>query len=100
MQAEASESRSSAVLAPGLQIRRSGEAALPIVADAMRIALEREPANTLVMSNLATVLNDLGRFAEAKRLAQQLAELGRGVVAQLGFLGGELWRLALGKGIW
>ena len=33
------------------------------------------------------------------QFAQQLAELGGGMVAQFGFLGGELWRLALGKGI-
>jgi hypothetical protein len=31
------------------------------------------------------------------QFAQQLAKLGRGV-AQLGFLGGELWRKAPGKG--
>jgi hypothetical protein len=29
------------------------------------------------------------------QFAQQVAELGRGVVAQLGCLGGELWRLTL-----
>ena len=34
------------------------------------------------------------------QFAQQLAQLGRGVVAQLGFLGGELWRVTVGKGIW
>ncbi len=34
------------------------------------------------------------------QFAQQLAELGRGVVAQLGFLGGELWCKTLSKGIW
>jgi hypothetical protein len=34
------------------------------------------------------------------QFAQQLAHLGRGVVAQLGFLGGELWSKTLGKGIW
>ena len=34
------------------------------------------------------------------QFAQQLAQLGRGVVAQLGFLRGELWRKTLGKGIW
>jgi hypothetical protein len=34
------------------------------------------------------------------QFAQQLAQLGRGVVAQLGFLGGELWGKTLGKGIW
>ena len=34
------------------------------------------------------------------QFAQQLAQLGRGVVAQLGFLGSELWRKKLGKGIW
>jgi Flp pilus assembly protein TadD len=38
-------------------------------------ALELEPGNPHVMSNLIRVLNDLGRFAESKRLARQLAEL-------------------------
>jgi Flp pilus assembly protein TadD len=38
-------------------------------------ALELEPGNPHVLSNLVPVMNGLGRFAEAKRLAQQLAEL-------------------------
>ena len=33
------------------------------------------------------------------QFAKQLAQLGRGVVTQLGFLGGELGRMALGKRI-
>ena len=32
------------------------------------------------------------------QFAQQLAQLGRGVVAQLGFLGGELWARHWAKG--
>lgn len=35
-------------------------------------ALERDPANTHVMSNLATVLNDLGRVEEARVLTDKL----------------------------
>jgi Tfp pilus assembly protein PilF len=38
-------------------------------------ALELEPGNPHVMSNLIPVLDDLGRLVEAKRLARQLAEL-------------------------
>ena len=38
-------------------------------------ALELEPGNPHVMANLIPVLDDLGRFAESKRLAGQLAEL-------------------------
>jgi len=38
-------------------------------------ALEREPANTRVMSNLIPVLNDLGRVAESKNLARKLEQL-------------------------
>jgi len=38
-------------------------------------ALEREPANTRVMSNLIPVLNDLGRVAESKSLARKLEQL-------------------------
>ena len=34
------------------------------------------------------------------QFAQQLAQLRRSVVAQFGFLGGELWPMTLGKGIW
>ena len=38
-------------------------------------ALEREPANTHVMSNLVPVLNELGRVAEAKILAEKLDKM-------------------------
>jgi tetratricopeptide (TPR) repeat protein len=38
-------------------------------------ALEREPANTRVMSNLVAVLSDLGRVAESKALAGKLERL-------------------------
>jgi Flp pilus assembly protein TadD len=38
-------------------------------------ALEREPANTHVMSNLIPVLDSLGRSAESKSLARKLDEL-------------------------
>ena len=38
-------------------------------------ALEREPANTRVMSNLVAVLNELGRTAEAKTLAGKLEKM-------------------------
>jgi Tfp pilus assembly protein PilF len=46
--------------------------------DAHRVlayALEREPKNTHVMSNLVLVLNDLGRGAEAKALSSKLEHL-------------------------
>jgi Flp pilus assembly protein TadD len=38
-------------------------------------ALEREPRNTHVMSNLVLVLNDLGRVSEANALALKVAQL-------------------------
>jgi len=38
-------------------------------------ALERDPANTHVMSNLVRVLDDLGRTADARSLARRLQEL-------------------------
>jgi Tfp pilus assembly protein PilF len=38
-------------------------------------ALEREPKNTHIMSNMVAVLNDLGRVAEAKDLAAKLAQV-------------------------
>jgi len=37
--------------------------------------LERAPKNTRVMSNLASVLNDLGRVAESRELSRRLKEL-------------------------
>src|SRR5262249_37036771 len=41
----------------------------------LRYALEREPENTRIMSNLIVVLRDLGRVAESTALAQKLAAL-------------------------
>ncbi len=41
----------------------------------LRYALEREPENTRIMSNLIPVLHDLGRVAELKALAQKLEQL-------------------------
>jgi Tfp pilus assembly protein PilF len=38
-------------------------------------ALEREPRNTHVMSNLVLALNDLGRVSEANALARKVAQL-------------------------
>jgi Tfp pilus assembly protein PilF len=48
---------------------------LPDAERALRFALEREPDNTRAMSNLVTVLEAMGRTAEAKALAQRLAQL-------------------------
>jgi len=42
---------------------------------ALAYALEREPTNTRVMSNLVSVLNELGRVAEAKILADKLERM-------------------------
>ena len=41
----------------------------------LRYALEREPANANTMSNLALVLQDLGRTAEAREVTARLARL-------------------------
>lgn len=41
----------------------------------LNYALEREPGNTVVMSNLVLVLNDRGRSVEARALARKLQEL-------------------------
>ena len=41
----------------------------------LRHALELEPENTRVMSNLVAVLDDLGRVAESKLLARRLEQL-------------------------
>jgi Tfp pilus assembly protein PilF len=38
-------------------------------------ALERDPKNTRVMSNLVGVLNDLGRVAEARELSRKLEQM-------------------------
>ena len=57
----------------GVIYRRHGNAA---EADkVLTYALEREPENTRVMSNLVTVLNELGRVAESKSLARKLEQL-------------------------
>jgi Tfp pilus assembly protein PilF len=42
---------------------------------ALAYAIEREPANVQVMSNLVPVLKDLGRVAESKALAAKLASI-------------------------
>jgi tetratricopeptide (TPR) repeat protein len=57
----------------GVVYRRHGN--LPDAERALRYALEREPANTRAMSNLVAVLDAMGRTAEAKALAQRLAQL-------------------------
>jgi len=57
----------------GVIYRRHGDAK-----EAERVlatALEREPANTHVMSNLIPVLDSLGRVAESKNLALKLEQL-------------------------
>ena len=41
----------------------------------LRYALELEPENTRIMSNLVPVLHDLGRVAEVKALVEQLQQL-------------------------
>ena len=41
----------------------------------LQLALEREPRNTAVMSNLANAYTDLGRSAEARALERRIAEL-------------------------
>lgn len=41
----------------------------------LRFVLEREPANTLAMSNLVVVLADLGRREESQRLADRLKQI-------------------------
>jgi Tfp pilus assembly protein PilF len=41
----------------------------------LRYALEREPENTRIMSNLIPVLHDLGRVAELRALGQKLQQL-------------------------
>ncbi len=57
----------------GVVYRRHGN--LPQAERALRLALEREPTNTRAMSNLVSVLDAMGRTAEAKALAQRLAQL-------------------------
>ena len=43
--------------------------------EVLAYALERDPLNTHVMSNLVLVLNDLGRVSEANALARKVAQL-------------------------
>lgn len=57
----------------GVVYRRHGN--LPQAERALRVALEHEPANTRAMSNLVSVLDGMGRTAEAKALAERLARL-------------------------
>jgi Tfp pilus assembly protein PilF len=57
----------------GAVFQRHGD--LEAAARVYGYALEREPRNTRVMSNLAPVLNDLGRVAESRELVRRLKEL-------------------------
>ncbi|MEI6737579.1 MAG: tetratricopeptide repeat protein [Pseudomonadota bacterium] len=55
----------------GVIYRRHGD--LPQAEAVLNHVLKREPANTLALSNLVTVLNDQGRQLEAKPWVQKLA---------------------------
>jgi tetratricopeptide (TPR) repeat protein len=57
----------------GVIYQRHGN--FPQAEQVLRYALEREPKNTIVMSNLASVLNDLGRIAESTDFARKLEQL-------------------------
>jgi tetratricopeptide (TPR) repeat protein len=57
----------------GLVYHRHGD--LPQAEYALAYALERDPKNAHIMSNLAGVLGELGRSAEQKTLLRRLAEL-------------------------
>lgn len=57
----------------GVVYRRHGD--LPRSERALRAALEREPANANVLSNLVRVLERLGRTTEAAAMKERLAEL-------------------------
>ncbi len=57
----------------GIVYQRHGN--LPEAEKVLAYALERDPVNTHVMSNLVHVLEDMGRTAEAKVLAARLAQL-------------------------
>ena len=57
----------------GVIYKRHGN--LPEAQRVLAYALEREPKNTHVMSNLVLVLNELGRDAEAKALSSKLEHL-------------------------
>jgi Tfp pilus assembly protein PilF len=54
----------------GVVYRRAGNAAA--AEQALNYALARDPSNTQMLSNLAMVLNDLGRPAEAKTLTEKV----------------------------
>jgi Flp pilus assembly protein TadD len=57
----------------GVIYQRHGN--LPQAEKALSYALEREPRNTRVMSNMVRVLDDRGRGAEARALASRLTQL-------------------------
>ncbi|MCV2355792.1 hypothetical protein LNV09_16740 [Paucibacter sp. B2R-40] len=57
----------------GVVYRRHGD--LTLAEAPLRHVLAQEPANTQAMSNLALLLNDLGRQDEAAQVAQTLAQL-------------------------
>jgi Tfp pilus assembly protein PilF len=57
----------------GVVYRRHGD--LTLAEAPLRHVLAQEPANTQAMSNLALLLNDLGRLDEAAQVAQTLAQL-------------------------
>ncbi len=57
----------------GVIYQRRGD--LPEAEQAFRVVLTREPRNTLVMSNIISVLNQEGRNGEADVLAQHLKEI-------------------------
>ena len=42
---------------------------------ALAVALDREPKNTHIMSNMVAVLDDLGRVSEAKELSRKLEQM-------------------------
>jgi len=48
------------------------------------------------------VITQVAKVAAAifTQFVQELPDLQSGMVVQFGFLGGELWRRTLGKGIW
>src|SRR5512137_2534411 len=57
----------------GIVYRHHGN---PVEAEkVLRYALERDPGNTRIMSNMIPILRDLGRVDEASALAQKLEQL-------------------------
>ena len=57
----------------GVIYRRHGN--LPEAQRILAYAMEREPKNAHIMSNMVLVLNDLGRTAEAAELSRKLAQV-------------------------